>query len=373
VSAPLAGASAPSPAPLLAARGLVKHYPIRRGLLQRRVGAVRAVDGVDLDVRAGECLALVGESGSGKTTLGRLVTRLVEPDAGALSFAGEDLLALRGEALRRRRRDIQVVFQDPWGSLNPRMRVGTALREPLIVHRLLPRREQADRVAELLGLVGLPAELARRFPHELSGGQRQRVGIARALATGPRLIVADEPVSALDVSVRAQIVNLLAELQRRLGLAMLFIAHDLALVEQLADRVAVMYLGRIVEQGTSRDLFAAPQHPYTVSLLASVPVPDPGHRPRAPLAGEPPSPAAPPPGCRFHPRCAVYAWHAAKAGERPPCPVDEPVLAATAGGPDAACHYPGEAGVGETFGPWRRMDGQAQVRADPPNHDGSVR
>ena len=361
MSAPLAAPAAPPP--LLSARGLVKHYPIRRGLLQRRIGAVRAVDGVDLDVLPGECLALVGESGSGKTTLGRLMTRLIDADAGSLAFGGEDLLALRGEALRRKRREIQLVFQDPWGSLNPRMRIGTALREPLFVHRLLPRAAQADRVAELLSLVGLPADMARRYPHELSGGQRQRVGIARALATEPRLVVADEPVSALDVSVRAQIVNLLADLQRRLGLAMLFIAHDLALVEQLADRVAVMHLGKIVELGASASLFAAPQHPYTVSLLASVPVPDPGHRPHAPLTGEPPSPAAPPPGCRFHPRCAVYHGHAANPAESPPCPHDEPALRPTPGGTMAACHYPGEAAApppeAETFAVLRRMDGQA--------------
>jgi oligopeptide/dipeptide ABC transporter ATP-binding protein len=368
VSASLAPAPAPA-ATLLSGRGLVKHYAIRRGLLQRQVGAVRAVDGVDLDVLPGECLALVGESGSGKTTLGRLVTRLVDPDAGTLTFGGDDLFALRGEALRRKRREIQVVFQDPWGSLNPRMRVGTALREPIAVHRLLPRRQQPERVAELLTLVGLPPDMARRYPHELSGGQRQRVGIARALATGPRLVVADEPVSALDVSVRAQIVNLLADLQRRLGLAMLFIAHDLALVEQLADRVAVMYLGRIVEEGTSKDLFARPQHPYTATLLASVPVPDPrsagvpagsGGRSRAPLAGEPPSPAAPPPGCRFHPRCPVYRRHASDAAAPPPCPVEEPALRPTAGGTVAACHYPGEARLGETFDALRRMDGQAE-------------
>ena len=320
-------------APLLSARGIVKHFPIRRGVLQRAVGAVRAVDGVDLDVRAGECVALVGESGSGKTTLGRIVARLVEPDAGTLDFDGEDLLALAGAALRRKRREFQVVFQDPWSSLNPRLRIGEAVREPIAVHHLAPRAEQHDRVAELLRMVGLSPELAARYPHELSGGQRQRVGIARALATGPRLIVADEPVSALDVSVRAQIVNLLVELQGRLGLAMLFIAHDLALVEQLADRVAVMYLGKIVELGPCAEVLARPQHPYTVSLLDSVPVPEPGRRPRAALAGDPPSPAAPPSGCRFHPRCPIM---------RPShCPNDEPKLLPVGSGL-AACHYAGE-------------------------------
>ena len=327
-----AAAGSAASAPLLAARGLVKAYPIRRGALQRAVGAVRAVDGVDLELFAGECLALVGESGSGKTTLGRLLTRLVEPDAGTIAFAGEDLLALRGAALRRWRRHVQVVSQDPWSSLNPRLTVGEAVREPIAVHRLAPRAEQRGRVAELLDLVGLSPELAGRYPHELSGGQRQRVGIARALATGPRRVVADEPVSALDVSVRAQIVNLLADLQQRLSLTLLFIAHDLALVEQLADRVAVMYLGRIVELGPCAEVLARPQHPYTVSLLESVPVPDPGHRPRASLHGDPPSPADPPAGCRFHPRCPIV---------RPRCAAADPALEA-AGSGLAACHFPGE-------------------------------
>jgi oligopeptide/dipeptide ABC transporter ATP-binding protein len=225
-----------------------------------------------------------------------------------------------------------VVFQDPWGSLNPRLRVGDAVGEPLVVHRLAARGELGGRVAELLGMVGLSPELASRYPHELSGGQRQRVGIARALATGPRLVVADEPVSALDVSVRAQIVNLLAELQARLRLSMLFIAHDLALVEQLADRVAVMYLGRIVEQGPCAEVLARPRHPYTVSLLESVPVPEPGRRPTVSLRGDPPSPAAPPPGCRFHPRCPIA---------RPRCAAEEPALLPVGEGL-AACHYPGE-------------------------------
>jgi oligopeptide transport system ATP-binding protein len=333
---------------LLEARGLVKRFAVRRGLLQRAVGAVHAVDGVDLDVMAGECLALVGESGSGKTTLGRLVTRLEEPDAGTLRFAGEDLLALSGAALRRRRRDLQVVFQDPWGSLNPRLTVGAAVGEPIAVHKLLPRRERPDRVAELLTLVGLSPDHASRYPHQLSGGQRQRVGIARAIATGPRLLVADEPVSALDVSVRAQIVNLLADLQRRLGLTMLFIGHDLALVEQLADRVAVMYLGRIVELAPTASLYASPRHPYTVSLLEAVPMAEPGRRPRAPLAGDPPSPVALPPGCRFHPRCPRFRQVQAAGLGGEPCTGEDPELrpvaaAAPVGVEPAtvACHYPG--------------------------------
>ena len=265
---------------LLEVRGLEKHFHRRRGVLDvvlRRADAdrprtLRAVDGVDLDVARGECLALVGESGSGKTTLARCAVRLVEPTAGAVCFDGEDVLALGPAALRRWRRHVQMVFQDPYGSLDPRQRIGAALAEPLRIHRLGDRAERRRRVDELLAMVDLPAEAAQRHPHEFSGGQRQRIGIARALATNPRLLVADEPVSALDVSVRAQIVNLLARLQRRFDLALLFIAHDLALVEHVADRVAVMYLGRIVERAPRSVLFATPQHPYTVSLLAAVPV-----------------------------------------------------------------------------------------------------
>jgi oligopeptide/dipeptide ABC transporter ATP-binding protein len=343
-------ASAAAAPPLLAARGLVKHFPVRRGLLGRRRGVVRAVDGVDLEVARGECLALVGESGSGKTTVGRCLVRLVEPDGGEVRFDGEDLLALAGGELRRRRRRFQMVFQDPDGSLNPRRTVGQAIAEPLAVHGLGDRAERRRRVAELLDTVGLPAEAAERYPHELSGGQRQRVGIARALATGPDLVVADEPVSALDVSVRAQVVNLLASLQQRLGLAMVFIAHDLALVEHLADRVAVMVLGRIVEEGSREALFARPLHPYTVALLAAVPVPDPTVRRRRLAIGELPSALDPPPGCPYHPRCPI-------ARER--CRVDVPPLAAAPGGDPshrAACWYPGElaapeAAAGGTFSP----------------------
>jgi oligopeptide/dipeptide ABC transporter ATP-binding protein len=321
--------------PLLEAQGLVKHFAARRGSLLGRRRAVRAVDGVDLCLAPGECLAVVGESGSGKTTLGRLLIRLLEPTAGRVLFRGQDLSLLAREELRRLRRRFQIVFQDPYGSLNPRMRIGRALAEPMAVHGLVPKAEQPARVAELLERVGLHRDAAGRFPHEFSGGQRQRIAIARALATGPELIVADEPVSALDVAVRAQVVNLLAELQSGLALALVFIAHDLAVVEQIADRVAVLYLGRIVEQGERRRLFAAPQHPYTVSLLAAVPVPDPAwRRPAAVVSGEPASPLDPPPGCPFHPRCPIA---------RPRCASEVPAWREVAPGHFAACHFAGEA------------------------------
>jgi oligopeptide/dipeptide ABC transporter ATP-binding protein len=331
--------------PLLEVTGLRKEYPVRRGLLQRRRGTVHALAGVDLAVAAGECLALVGESGSGKTTLGRCALRLTEPTAGAVRFAGEDLLALAGSALRRRRRRFQMVFQDSGASLDPRQRVGAALAEPLALHSGLSRAGRAARTLELLATVGLAPELGGRFPHELSGGQRQRVGIARALAPEPDLLVADEPVSSLDVAVRAQVLDLLGGLRERLGLAMLLIAHDMAAVERLADRVAVMYLGRVVELTTTRELMARPLHPYTVSLLSAVPVAGPGRRRRRiVLAGEPPSPLNPPSGCPFHPRCP---------SARPRCAAERPELASpsgtagAAGGagewePAVACFYPGE-------------------------------
>ncbi len=266
---------------LLRVEGLRKEYPVRRGLLQRRRGTVRALDGVDLEIARGECLALVGESGSGKTTLGRCALRLVEPTAGRVTFGGEDLLALPAGALRARRRRFQMVFQDPYGSLDPRQRVESIVAEPLAVHTRLDGAARRERARELLALVGLGPELGRRFPHELSGGQRQRVGIARALAPEPDLLVADEPVSSLDVSVRGQVLSLLAGLRERLGLALLLISHDLAAVERLADRTAVMYLGRVVELGPTRELMARPRHPYTVGLLSAVPVADPRRGMRA--------------------------------------------------------------------------------------------
>jgi oligopeptide/dipeptide ABC transporter ATP-binding protein len=291
-------------APLLAVRDLVKHFPVSRGVFRRRVGAVRAVDGISLDVMSGETLALVGESGCGKTTAGRSILRLIEPTSGDIRFDGVDVRALGGETLRRLRRQMQIIFQDPFSSLNPRMTVGAIVREGLTIHDLAEGDAADARVRELLDEVGLRADVALRYPHEFSGGQRQRIGIARALAVEPRFIVCDEPVSALDVSVQAQVINLLEDLQRQHRLAYLFIAHDLSVVEHIADRVAVMYLGHIVEQADAADLYRQPIMPYTQALLSAVPVPDPTRaRQRIILSGDVPSPANPPAGCPFHPRC----------------------------------------------------------------------
>ena len=316
-------------AALLRVESLVKHFPLRRGLFGRSGGSVQAVDGVSFSLAVGETLALVGESGCGKSTTGRLVLRLLAPTSGRVWFDGEDLTALPESAMRRHRRSLQIIFQDPFASLNPRMTVGQMLEEPLALHGLAQGR-QRERVREVLQLVGLAPEHASRYPHEFSGGQRQRIGIARALAVEPRLIVCDEPVSALDVSIQAQVINLLAQLQARFGLSYLFIAHDLAVVKHIATRVAVMYLGRIVEHADKRNLFAAPRHPYTQALLASIPIPDPVmKRERRVLQGDVPNPAAPPSGCRFRTRCP----HA-----RPRCAEESPALTEEAGHA-VACHY----------------------------------
>ena len=318
--------------PLLEVEDLAKHYPVRKGLiLSKTVGQVKAVDGVSFKLYRGETLALVGESGCGKSTTARLVLRLIEPTAGIVRFEGVDITDMDGAPLRKLRRRMQIVFQDPFASLNPRMTVGDILEEPLIVHEIGDAMARRARVNQLLRLVGLAAYHATRFPHEFSGGQRQRIGIARALAVEPSLVVCDEPVSALDVSIQAQVVNLLKDLQARLGLSYLFIAHDLAVVKHMADRVAVMYLGRIVEVAPKDALFAAPRHPYTRTLLAAIPRPDP-HRDvaRTIPGGDMPSPLNPPSGCHFHTRCPFVMDH---------CKAESPALRELATGHLAACHY----------------------------------
>ena len=291
--------------PLLEVRDLAKHYPVKRGVvLARTVGLVRAVDGITFALQRGETLALVGESGCGKSTTARLVLRLIEPSTGSVHFEGQDITTMGGATLRALRRRMQIVFQDPFASLNPRMTVGDILEEPLIVHEIGTAAERKARVHELLGLVGLASYHAQRYPHEFSGGQRQRIGIARALAVEPALVVCDEPVSALDVSIQAQVVNLLKDLQERLGLSYLFIAHDLAVVKHMADRVAVMYLGKIVELAPKDELFAHPLHPYTRTLLSAIPRPDPHRKTARQIpGGDVPSPMNPPTGCRFITRC----------------------------------------------------------------------
>jgi oligopeptide/dipeptide ABC transporter ATP-binding protein len=291
---------------------------------------VQAVSGVDLDVCEGETVGLVGESGSGKSTLGRVLIRLIEPDSGSVHFDGVDLMTLGSGDLRKMRRQFQIIFQDPYGSLNPRMKIGSAIGEPLTIHRLAKGRgEKKEKVAHLLQQVGLDPDVASRYPHEFSGGQRQRIGIARAIACSPRFIVADEPVSALDPPVQAQIINLMIELQEQLGLAYLFIAHDLRLVERICDRVAVMYLGRVVEYAPAAELYSDPQHPYTRALLASTPANRPGAQTPPAISGEPPSQTAPPAGCGFHPRCPVAVSE---------CSLREPILLASEGGHGVACH-----------------------------------
>jgi len=289
---------------ILRAEGLVKHYPLKAAGFSRRQGLVRAVDGVSLEVLKGEVFGLVGESGCGKSTLGRVLLRLEEPTAGRIFFEDEDLGSFDPDRLKRFRRQAQIIYQDPYSSLDPRQRIGQLVEEPLIIHGLGSAAERRERVAWLLKVVGLHPEQALHYPHQFSGGQRQRIGIARALALNPRLILADEPVSALDVSIQAQVINLLKELQAEFGLTYVFISHDLSVVEHIADRVAVMYLGRLVELGSKREFYDQPCHPYSQALLSAAPVPDPGasHR-RIILSGDVPSPINPPPGCSFHPRC----------------------------------------------------------------------
>ncbi len=322
---------------LLEVRNLSKSFIWRLPWRQRQY--LKAVDEVNLDVVRGECLAVVGESGSGKTTLGRCLLRLLEPDTGEIHFDGEDLIQLTRRQLRRRRVQFQMVFQDSAAALDPRMRIAASIAEPIRFHHLRPAAEVDSRVNSLLELVGLAASLNDRYPHQLSGGQRQRVGIARALATEPKLLLLDEPVSALDVSVRAQILGLLAELRQRLALTMIFIAHDLAMVEQIADRVAVMYLGRVVEIGDRRAIFKQPRHPYTRSLLRAIPIPDPRRRQRREvLTGEVPSPLSPPPGCAFHPRCATA--RKPDGSLKPLCSEVKPELVASDSAHPVACHYP---------------------------------
>ena len=304
--------------PLLSMVDLTRHFDVSGGLLGRNKAPLRAVDGISIDIRAGETLSLVGESGCGKSTLGRLLARLLPATSGQVIFEGQDMLNLRGAKLMAMRRQIQSVFQDPFGSLNPRMTAGEIVAEPLVIHRLGTRAERRTRVAELLDLVGLRPEQANRLPHEFSGGQRQRLGIARALALNPKLVILDEPVSALDVSIQAQILNLLERLQKELGLTYLFVSHDLSVVQHIADRVAVMYMGKIVEIADNESFYARPKHPYSMALLSASPVPDPtARRERIILQGDLPSPAALPQGCRFQTRCA-HATDKCRAAPEPP-------------------------------------------------------
>jgi oligopeptide/dipeptide ABC transporter ATP-binding protein len=323
-------------APLVEVHDLVKHFPVRGGVLQRTIGQVQAVDGVSFDIRRGETLGLVGESGCGKTTVGRLLLRLIEPTAGTIRFDGIELTALKGAALKPYRRRMQIIFQDPYASLDPRAPIGDSIGEGLRIHGLGTPAERRAKVTRMMDMVGLQAYHARRYPHEFSGGQRQRIGIARALVLEPDLVVCDEPVSALDVSIQAQVLNLLKSLQRELGLTYVFVAHNMGVVEHISDRVAVMYLGRVVELADRRELFRHQEHPYTSALMSAIPIPDPeARRQRVILTGDVPSPVNPPSGCRFHPRCPLRTEY----GDPEICAAQLPPLIDLGGGHLCACHF----------------------------------
>ena len=374
---PPAGPEGASATPLLTIDSLKVWFPVTEGLIrERHIGDVRAIDGISFGLGRGETLGLVGESGCGKSTTGRAIIRLYKPTSGRILLDGQDIGTLEGSSLRRARRRMQMIFQDPYASLNPRMNVYGIVGEPLDIHGVGTKGERHERVRELLSTVGLNPDFGERYPHEFSGGQRQRIGVARALALNPDLIVADEPISALDVSIQAQIINLLERLQGQFGLTYLFIAHDLSVVRHISDRIAVMYLGRIVELAGSRELNREPLHPYTVALLSAIPIPDPvieSRRRRIILKGDVPSPVAPPPGCRFHTRC----WLRERLANPERCTTEEPELRTLSSGHEVACHFAEEvAGSAEQLqatgrsagsaAPAGADDGLADAAAPPP-------